>query len=166
MKKLLKIVLLGATFLVSTGSFVLAQEVLAQEVPAQENVVINGNDATRVIIAPPQTDLARSIKTSLATNYNSAHSGSAAYLAAQKLYYFYGARGFSPLWLAKNPMGKITFSPAAQKIITIFNKSYLEGLRPADYLTSAISLAAATSGPEQLAAFETAFSATVIRYAK
>ncbi len=156
MKKLLTIVLLGTTFLVSTGNFALAQE----------NVTINGVTASRVIIAPPQNDLARSIKTSLAASYDAAHPDSAAYLAAQKLYYFYGARGFEPVWLTKNQVGKVTFSPAAQKIITIFNKSYLEGLRPADYLTDALSLDAAAANPARLAALETAFSAAAMRYAK
>jgi len=155
MKKLLVTVLLGATFLSSTASLSFAQEA----------ATINGNEVQRVIIAPAQTDLARSIKTSLAASYDAAHPDSAAYLAAQKLYYFYGARGFEPVWLTKNPMGKITFSPAAQKIITIFNKSYLEGLRPADYLSDALSLDAAAS-PAQLAALETAFSAAAVRYAK
>jgi len=155
MKKLPVIVLLGAAFFAITGSFALAQE----------NVTINGVEAQRVIIAPPQNDLARSIKTSLAASYDTAHPDSAAYLAAQKLYYFYGGRGFEPVWLTKNPVGKITFSPAAQKIITVFNKSYLEGLRPADYLTDALSLDAAAN-PAQLAALETAFSAAAMRYAK
>ena len=156
MKKLLVIVLLGVAFFAGTGGVVLAQE----------NVTINGNAVQRVTIAPPQTDLARLIKISLAKSYDAAHPDSAAYLAAQKLYYFYGARGFSPLWLTKNPMGKITFSPAAQKIITVFNKSYLEGLRPADYLTGALSLDGAFEDPARLAAVETAFSAAAVRYAK
>ncbi|VAW15362.1 hypothetical protein MNBD_ALPHA12-928 [hydrothermal vent metagenome] len=156
MKKLLKIILLGATFLGGTGSFVLAQE----------SIVINGTEATRVIIAPPQTDLARLIKTSLAADYNSAHSGSTAYLSAEKLYYFYGARGFSPLWLTTNSDGKTALSPAAQKIIAIFRQSYLEGLRPADYINDKINLDPALLSPDQLAAFETAFSAAAVRYAK
>jgi len=156
MKKLLKIVLLGATFLAGTIPLAIAQE----------SVTINGVAAQRVIIAPPQTDLARSIKAALAADYDAAHPDSAAYDAAQKLYYFYGARGFAPLWLTLSTDGKAAFSANAQKIIAVFKQSYLEGLRPADYLTSELSLDANSSGPAQLAGLETAFSAAAVRYAK
>ena len=62
--------------------------------------------------------------------------------------------------------GKVSFSPAAQKIIALFKEAGTEGLRPSDYLTPDIDLARAdSSDPLALAGLETAFSGAVLRYA-
>jgi murein L,D-transpeptidase YcbB/YkuD len=133
---------------------------------AQEAVNVAGVEATRIVIAPPQTALARIIKAGLATAYANADKGSRSYEQTQKLYFFYGARHFEPLWLTEDDAGKITFSSNAEKIISVFKGSELEGFRPADYLTADIDVAAAGTDPLKLAALETAFSAAAVRYAQ
>src|SRR6218665_4118538 len=60
----------------------------------QEVVKVAGIDATRVVIAPPQTELARIIKKGLSSAYRDAAKDTRAYTQAQKLYFFYGARPF------------------------------------------------------------------------
>ncbi len=133
---------------------------------AQEVVNVAGIEATRVVIAPPKTELARIIKAGLSAAYASAEKGTRAYQQTQKLYFFYGARHFEPLWLTKTTDGSIAFSPNAEKIIDVFKKSELEGFRPSDYLTSDLDVAAAGTDPAKLAALETAFSSAAIRYAQ
>ena len=132
---------------------------------AQEAVTINGVQAMRVVIAPPETDLARIIKTSLGTAYYGANPSTRSYADAQRLYYFYGARHFEPLWLTAAADGSESFSANALKIIDVFKNAAAEGFRPADYLTPAIDVSAAGTDPVKLAALETAFSAATIRYA-
>lgn len=148
---------LAALALMATGLVPLA---------AQESVTINGIEAQRVIIAPPQTDLARSIKAGLAERYAAATTDSASYLEAQKLYYFYGGRSFEPLWLTTNGTGDVTFSKYALEIIGVFENAALEGLRPADYLTDHIALDGDLTDPLRAAELETAFSAAAVRYAQ
>ncbi len=133
---------------------------------AQEAVTINGVEAQRVIIAPPQNDLAKSIKAGLAARYAAAAADSAEYLEAQKLYYFYGGRGFEPLWLTTNGTGEVGFSKSALEIISVFENAAFEGLRPADYLTDEIALDGDLSDPLRAAQLETAFSAAAVRYAQ
>lgn len=133
---------------------------------AQERVTVAGVGATRVVIAPPQTELARIIKSGLAANYSAAGAGSRAHEQSRQLYYFYGARHFEPLWLTEDAAGKVTFSSKAEHIIDVFKAAELEGFRPSDYLTDALDVAAAGSDPQRLADLETAFSAAVVRYAQ
>ncbi|MDB5538327.1 MAG: hypothetical protein JWQ89_54 [Devosia sp.] len=133
---------------------------------AQETVTVAGIEATRVVIAPPKTELARIIKAGLSTAYASANKGTRAYQQTQKLYFFYGARHFEPLWLTKAADGSIAFSPNAEKIIEVFKKSELEGFRPSDYLTPDLDVTAVGNDPTKLAALETAFSTAAIRYAQ
>jgi L,D-transpeptidase YcbB len=133
---------------------------------AQEVVNVAGVEATRVVIAPPRTELARIIKAGLSDAYSSAQKGSRAYAQTQKLYFFYGARHFEPLWLSQDSTGKVVFSQNAEKIIDVFRKSELEGFRPLDYLTTDLDPAMAGSDPAKLAALETAFSAAAVKYAQ
>ena len=135
-------------------------------VMAQETVMVAGVEATRIVIAPPQTELARIIKAGLSDAYVSANRETRAYQQAQKLYYFYGARHFEPLWLTKGSDGKIAFSAKAEKILEVFKEAELEGFRPSDYLTPELDVAAAGTDPAKLAALETAFSAAAARYAQ
>lgn len=133
---------------------------------AQEVVMVAGVEATRIVIAPPQTELARIIKSGLALNYQQAERDSRSYGQAQKLYFFYGARHFEPIWLDQDATGKVTFAPAAERIMEVFRNAEAEGFRPSDYLTPDLDLSAAGTDPTKLAALETAFSAAAIRYAQ
>jgi L,D-transpeptidase YcbB len=135
-------------------------------IPAQEVVTVAGVEATRVVIAPPQTELARIIKEGLSQAYFGAQRSTRTYAQAQKLYFFYGSRHFEPLWLTENANGKIAFSERAAKIIEVFRKAELEGFRPSDYLTPELDVSAAGTDPAKLAALETGFSAAVARYAQ
>ncbi len=156
MKKLLLTLLLATALFAAPNQLVVAQEA----------VIINSVEAQRVVIAPPQNALARSIKAGLATIYDAARPGTRAFADAQKLYYFYGARGFEPLWLNEDASGNVAFSPDAQKIISVFEQSDLQGLRPSDYLTEDLELNREISNPAQMASLETAFSAAVTLYAQ
>ncbi|SFV26799.1 Murein L,D-transpeptidase YcbB/YkuD [Devosia crocina] len=136
----------------------LASPTLAQDVASIE--------PTAIVIAPARTPLARTIKDGLSQAYYSAARDSQAYAEAQKLYFLYGERYFEPIWIASGANGSIAFSPAAQKIVDLFERAGEEGLRPSDYLTPAIDLSrAGTGAPADLAALETAFSGAVMRYA-
>ncbi|SFC71474.1 L,D-transpeptidase family protein [Devosia psychrophila] len=124
-----------------------------------------GLAASPIIIAPPQTPLAQTIKSGLSTAYNGARKDTPAYTEAQKLYFFYGARHFEPIWLSTAANGDVVFSEPAQKILTLFEAAESEGLRPSDYLTPALDPAGAKGDPLKLAALETAFSGAALRYA-
>lgn len=156
MSKLTALLLAGTIALASPFSAVMAQEV----------VNVAGIEATRVVIAPPRTELARIIKAGLSEAYAATQKGTRAYAQTQKLYFFYGSRHFEPIWLSQGDDGKVMFSATAQKIIDVFKKSELEGFRPSDYLTGDLDPAAAGTDPTKLAALETAFSAAAIKYAQ
>lgn len=119
---------------------------------------------TRVVIAPPQSALATTIKSGLAETYYAARPDSRAYKEAQKLYFFYGARHFEPLWLSE-ANNKISFSKKAADIIEVFKTADLSGLDPADYLTDDINLDLVDGSPAAMAKLETTFSAAALRYA-
>ena len=131
-----------------------------------QDAVVQQASLTKVVIAPPRSDLARIIKAGLQKAYYEAEKGSRAYQQAQRLYYFYGARGFEPLWLTPGVGSAVAFSPNADKILEVFRAAALEGFRPADYLTPELDPAAAGSDPVKLAALETAFSQAAVRYAQ
>lgn len=133
---------------------------------AQEVVTVAGVEATRVRIAPPQTELARIIKAGLSSSYAAAKKGTRAYEQTQKLYFFYGTRHFEPLWLSQAADGSVVFSANAEKIIDVFEQAEREGFRPSDYLTADLDVKAAGTDPAKLAALETAFSSAAIRYAQ
>lgn len=145
--------------LLGTTNIVLAQNAKAEGAKPESEV-------TRVVIAPPKNALASTIKTGLSDAYYAARPESRAYKEAQKLYFFYGARHFEPLWLSEDSAGKVTFSPNAQKIIDTFKSAALSGLNPADYLSDDIDIDLVGSDPADMAALETAFSGAALRYAK
>jgi len=149
-----KIVVCLVAALVGAGG---ALPVFAQDVA--------GLVAGPVIIAPPQTPLAQTIKAGLSATYYGAGKNSAAYAESQKLYFFYGSRHFEPIWLDQAANGDVTFSAPAQKILKLFETAASEGLRPSDYLTPDLDPAGAKNDPLKLAALETAFSAAALRYA-
>ena len=99
-------------------------------VVAQETVRVGEIDAVRVVIAPPQTELARIVKAGLLQNYRGADPDSRAYAEAQKLYFFYGARHFEPLWLTEGTDGSAGFSASALKIMDVFEASAARRLPP------------------------------------
>jgi len=137
---------------------------VAPIVPASAQAVASATMGP-VYIAPPQTPLAQTIKAGLSAAYYGAAKDSAAYAEAQKLYFFYGARHFAPIWLDETPDGAVAFSPPAQKILKLFAAAETEGLRPADYLTPALDVTAVGSDPIKMATLETAFSRATMRYA-
>ena len=130
---------------------------LAQQVASVE--------VSRIVIAPPQTELARTIKAGLSAAYYGARPDSAAHAEAQRLYFLYGERHFEPIWLTEDSAGKVVFSPAAAKIITLFENAEAEGLDPSDYLTPSIARDKLAGDGIALATLETAFSAATMRYA-
>jgi len=136
----------------------LAQPALAQQ-------AVSTLEASRVVIAPPQSDIARIIKTGLSSAYYGARAGTQSQDDAQRLYFLYGERYFEPIWLSEDASGKPVFSPAANSIIALFRDAASEGLRPEDYLTPSIDLARISGDENALAGLETAFSAAVTRYA-
>ncbi|WP_323014255.1 L,D-transpeptidase family protein [Devosia sp.] len=133
--------------------------------PALAQQDVAGLAAGPVIIAPPQTPLAQTIKSGLSASYYAATKDSAAYQEAQRLYFFYGNRHFEPIWLTQAPDGTVSFSPVAEKIMALFRAAESEGLRPQDYLTPDLDPAAARGDSLRMAGLETAFSAATLRYA-
>ncbi len=158
--------MLKALLLAGTVALASPFAALVQGASAQETVTVAGIETTRIVIAPPKTELARIIKAGLSSAYAAAEKGTRSYQQTQKLYFFYGSRYFEPLWLSKADDGSIAFSPNAEKIIQVFKDSELEGFRPSDYLTADLDVAAAGTDPMKLAALETAFSSAAIRYAQ
>jgi murein L,D-transpeptidase YcbB/YkuD len=122
-------------------------------------------ETSRIVIAPPQSALARTIKSGLSAAYYGARPDTRAHEEAQRLYFLYGERHFEPIWLAEQANGTVTFSPAATKIITLFENAASEGLDPSDYLTPQIDAARLSGDGIELATLETAFSAATMRYA-
>jgi murein L,D-transpeptidase YcbB/YkuD len=148
--------LLAGAFLLSAPLATVAQEVTGEAAVTP----------TRIIIAPPQSEVARVIQSGLSAAYYGAGKDTRAYSEGQKLYFFYGERHFEPMWLVKSANGAFAFSPSAKKIMAVFEAAALEGLRPSDYLTDALDLAGAGADPARLAQVETAFSASTMRYAQ
>ncbi|ODT78205.1 MAG: hypothetical protein ABS76_24665 [Pelagibacterium sp. SCN 64-44] len=146
------------------GVFALFALGLAQPAIAQQQAVAS-LETSRIVIAPPQSPVAHIIKDGLSAAYYGARAGSAAYEDAQRLYFLYGERHFEPIWLSEDAAGQVQFSPAADKIIALFKDAAGEGLRPLDYLTPAIDLGRVSGDGAALAGLETAFSASVMRYA-
>jgi murein L,D-transpeptidase YcbB/YkuD len=133
-------------------------------VPATSQEVA-GLAAAPIIIAPPQTPLARTIKAGLSATYYGSVKQGPAYSEAQRLYFFYGSRHFEPIWLDTAANGEAQFSEPALKILQLFEAAASEGLRPEDYLTPDLDPAGARGDPLKLAALETAFSGATLRYA-
>ncbi len=135
----------------------IAPSAIAQQVASLET--------SRIVIAPPQTELARTIKAGLSAAYYGARPDTRAHAEAQRLYFLYGERHFEPIWLKQDNSGGVVFSPAAAKLITLFENAAAEGLDPADYLTPSIGRDRLSGDGIALATLETAFSAATMRYA-
>jgi murein L,D-transpeptidase YcbB/YkuD len=152
MKRL--VVGLGLAFCLCSPAFALSPEV----------VEIGGQSATRIVIAPPESDLARIIKSGLKAELDKAGSG-AAFDDALKLYYFYGARHFEPLWLGEAAGGGVAWAENAQKLMEVFYKADYSGLDPDDYLDPAFQVPPGFADPAHLASLETKFSDAALRFA-
>ena len=96
-------------------------------VPAAFAQQVASAETSRIVIAPPQSALARTIKAGLSVAYYGARPDTAAQAEAQRLYFLYGERHFEPIWLTEDSAGKVVFSPAAAKIITLFENAEAEG---------------------------------------
>src|SRR5690606_37621332 len=151
MKSPLRALLVAAAFLASPSAASAYQTVLVGEV-----------EATRIVIAPPQTPLAGNIRDGLRAAIRDA-GNSRATADAQQLYYFYGARHFEPIWLTEQSDGTPVLSPAAQDGVEVFRSAHVWGLEPDDYLTPDLDLSLAGKEPDALARVETAFSAAALR---
>ncbi len=148
--------------LVSVAALLVA---LGAVLPAAAQQVASLETQT-IVIAPPTSALARTIKAGLSASYYGAKVDTVAYNEAQRLYFLYGERHFEPVWLHEEADGKVTFSPAAEKIIAVFKDAATVGLRPKDYLTPDIDLSRLkTTDPLAMAGLETAFSRATLRYA-
>lgn len=134
-------------------------------VPLAQAQQVASLEVSRIVIAPPQTELARTIKQGLSAAYYGARPDTAAHAEAQRLYFLYGERYFEPIWLTETPKGEVTFSPAAARIIDLFENAEAEGLVPTDYLTPSISMDKLSGDAIALATLETAFTAATMRYA-
>lgn len=150
----LSLLLLLAGFLVQGAASAQAQDVEVR--PAA---------LARIIIAPPRSPVARQLRAQLREAYYGAEKGTRAYEQAQKLYFFYGERGFEPLWISVNG-DDVELAPNALKIVKVFNSAASEGLRPSDYLAPDFAEQSAGGEAKDLAALETSFSAAAARYAQ
>lgn len=130
-----------------------------------QTIEIGGQTATRIVIAPPETALGRTIKTGLKQAMRDAGGGSD-FNDALKLYYFYGERHFEPLWLSEDENGKLAWSLNAQKIMEAFYKADYSGLDPADYLDPVFQTAPEAGDPMLLSELETRFSDAALRFAE
>jgi murein L,D-transpeptidase YcbB/YkuD len=152
-----------AVLLAGLALSAVALPAVAEDDPAASAVV---QKAALVVIAPARSDLAKIIKANLQKAYYAADPSTRAYAEAQKIYFFYGARGFEPIWISTGADGRATFSPNAAKIVDVFKNAELEGLRPADYLSGNLDPSTAGDDPQKLAALETAFSSAALKYAQ
>ncbi|WP_198669799.1 L,D-transpeptidase family protein [Pelagibacterium sediminicola] len=156
------------TFGIGLGVFAAASVLPLTILPAAayETVLVGEFETARILVAPPRNGLERTIRDGLRDAIATAPAGSRARTDAEQLYYFYGARHFAPLWLVEDEAGNTAFTPAAQGVIDLFGRAHLEGLDPADYLTGALDIPAASGDPQRLAALEGEFSAAMLRYAR
>jgi murein L,D-transpeptidase YcbB/YkuD len=134
--------------------------------PAQaQEVEIRPAALTRIVIAPPRSPVARLLRAQLREAYYGAENGTRAYEQAQKLYFFYGQRGFEPLWISVKG-ASVELAPNALRIVEVFKSAASEGLRPSDYLTPDLIKQNIGADPKDLVALETSFSAATARYAQ
>jgi len=91
---------------------------------------------TRVVIAPAKSEIARELKAQLRSARDAAPADSL------DLYYFYGERGFEPLWLSAAGE-KWSLIDRAQTLLALFRDAADCGLDPAAYEITDVSLTTA-----------------------
>lgn len=150
---------LRRTFAVATALLALgAGDVAAPVARAQEVLATNaGPLQSRIVIAPARTDIARAIKAKLNRERQDEVPD------APARYYFYGARGFEPLWIERFGGGEYAPSLKASDVRETLADAASWGLDPAGYAITADSRA---SGPESAAELELAVTSAVGRYAQ
>lgn len=102
---------------------------------------------TRVVIAPALSDTAKAIKLKLSASRSAGVEG------AQDLYFFYGGRGFEPLWIESTGRA----SDRAKSLLAAIGRSDELGLEPRDY-------ALPSDDGLNVADRELALTATAIRF--
>jgi L,D-transpeptidase YcbB len=153
--------LLGAglqrTFLVAASLFALAVgNVAPLDARAQEiSATSTGTLPSRIVIAPARTDLARAIKAKLRSERQDQVPDALA------RYYFYGARGFEPLWIDRFGGGEYAQSLKALDVRNTLTDAASWGLDPASYAISQAS----SANPEAAAELELAITSAAVRYA-
>jgi murein L,D-transpeptidase YcbB/YkuD len=124
---------------------------------AQEVSVVNAAPPSRIVIAPALTDIARAIKEKLNNDRRNQASD------AQARYYFYGAKGFEPLWIEYAGGSDYTLSPKALDVIRTFADAASWGLDPTSYT---IALDPRPSDPAGAAELELAITSATVLYAQ
>lgn len=136
--------------------------------PHQNLVSPETDNVEKLVILPAQTDVAFEIKKVLANAYYTANPrAKSKYENAEQQYFFYGSRGFEPIWLTQDENGNWSFSDTAARIVTVFESAQEYGLRPEDYLIdqAAPYNALASNDPVEIAKSELAFTQVTLRYA-
>ena len=127
-------------------------------------IILERAALTKVVIAPARSPVAKLLKSKLREAYYGADPTTRAYRQAQKLYFFYGERGFEPIWVSGDS-GSIQLTSNALKIVEVFKGAGSEGLRSSDYLTPELTKSVGSDPADQVA-FETVFSNAALRYAQ
>ncbi len=108
---------------------------------------------TRIVIAPALSPAAKLLKAQL----SKARDAKAE--AAQDLYFFYGGRGFEPVWLTGGETGWVV-NPRTQALVDLFKGADALGLDPADYALSTEQVATI----EDAVAYELALMSSALRF--
>ena len=109
---------------------------------------------TRIVIAPAISPAAKLLKTQLSKARDAGAE------AAQDLYFFYGGRGFEPVWITGGESGW-TVDPKTQALVDLFKGAEALGLDPADY---AIGAEAVVATAEDAVAYELALMSSALRF--
>lgn len=109
----------------------------------------------RVVIAPALTAIAKAIKADLAAQREAQLEG------GQDAYFFYGGRGFEPLWLDASE-GGWSISTAGRSLLAAFQGADDLGLDVLDYELPPLEL----SSTALAAGFELAATAVAVRFAE
>jgi murein L,D-transpeptidase YcbB/YkuD len=109
--------------------------------------------AQRIVIAPAISETARALKASIVA------SRAAENPAAEQLYYFYGGRGFEPLWITEADDSWLV-STRSESLRDTFVGAADLGLDPADYVLPEPRISSA----EDAVAYELAVTSTALRF--
>lgn len=138
MKHLVAAVALGALLLVATPA--------AGE---QDQVQVK-----RIVIAPALSLAARAVKAALVAQRTEEREG------GQDGYFFYGQRGFEPLWLESSSAGWTINANGRSLLVTLGSADEL-GLSPLDYAFEPTGI----TSPDEAAVFELELTSAAIRFA-
>lgn len=108
---------------------------------------------TRIVIAPAVSPAAKLLKARLSEARDARSE------AAQDLYFFYGGRGFEPVWLTSSEQ-IWTVNARTQALIALFKGAEALGLDPADYTVGAETVATI----EDAVGYELALMSSALRF--